>query len=163
MGCITQKWLAVFAWLNFLTGLSTKGHIRHKYEHLNGQRCALWYDHICTGHGSELYFHSVLFHDTYFQPLGKCCLHFALLRHVIPLSDDKHRVVRDSSLCTLEIRDNIWDKFFSDKKLFSQAEFCHGVDFVSDWISSRITYRSCISYAIIFRQVSLIRFLNVMM
>ena len=56
----------------------------------------------------------------------------------VPLSDDKHQFVRDSSLCTLEILDNIRDKFFSDnlfsnkffsnKKYFSQifswTEFC---------------------------------------
>ena len=29
-------------------------------------------------------------------------------------SDDKHRFVQDSSLCALEIRDNIQDNFFSD-------------------------------------------------
>ena len=43
----------------------------------------------------------------------------------MPLSDDKHRFVRDSSLCTLEIQDNF---FFRQKNLFL------GLDFVSDYI-----------------------------
>ena len=40
----------------------------------------------------------------------------------IPLSDDKHRFVRDSSLCALEIRDNLFPT-----KFFSQTEFCLGL------------------------------------
>ena len=78
----------------------------------------------------------------------------------IQLSDDKHRFVQDSSNNALEIRDNVWDKIQSEKKsenLFSLTkfvtEFGLGLDFVSDWILSRIlsqiTYSSCISYAII--------------
>ena len=36
------------------------------------------------------------------------------------LSDDKHRFVRDSSLCALEILDNVRDNFFSDNFFFQQ-------------------------------------------
>ena len=56
----------------------------------------------------------------------------------VPLGDDKHRFVRDSSFCTLEIQDNIRDNFFSDKIVFPTKnyfmEFCLGLNFVSDYI-----------------------------
>ena len=60
----------------------------------------------------------------------------------IPLSDGKHRFVRDSSKTTLEIWDNIQDKIFSDNlffptkfyfwqkifsQIFSRIEFCLGL------------------------------------
>ena len=76
------------------------------------------------------------------------------------LSDDKHWFVRDNSLCALVIQDNVQDKFFqtifflknffptkSFCQIFSRTEFCLRLDFVPDWILSRIlsriTYRSC--------------------
>ena len=43
----------------------------------------------------------------------------------IPLSDDKHRFLRDSSLCALEIRDNVRDNFFP--KNFFFLRFCLGL------------------------------------
>ena len=49
----------------------------------------------------------------------------------IPLSDDQHRFVRDSSLCALEIRDNVRANFFPTKNLFLEiflgTEFCFGL------------------------------------
>ena len=56
----------------------------------------------------------------------------------IPLSDDKHRFVRDSSLRTLEIRNNVRDNFFLTKFFFQQKNiflgFCLRLNFVSDYI-----------------------------
>ena len=57
----------------------------------------------------------------------------------IPLSDDKHWFVRDSSLCALEIQDNVRDNFFltiffEDKNFFQQKIFFS--DFFLDWILS---------------------------
>ena len=68
------------------------------------------------------------------------------------LSDDKHRKVRDSSRkCTGNLRQIQSEtkfslRIFSDgqKKFFFQTEFCLGLNL------SRITYRSCISYAIFY-------------
>ena len=51
----------------------------------------------------------------------------------IPLSDDKHQFVQDSSKSALEIQDNVQNKFFLTK-FFSLTEFCLGLDFVSDYI-----------------------------
>ena len=77
----------------------------------------------------------------------------------IPLSDDKHRKVRDCSKNALEI----WDKFSlrqnSVPRIMVGKKSFIGMNFVWDWILSRtdfclglilypITYRSCISYAI---------------
>ena len=36
----------------------------------------------------------------------------------IPLGDNKHQFVRDSSLSALDIQDNVQDKFFSDNIFF---------------------------------------------
>ena len=55
----------------------------------------------------------------------------------IPLSDDKHRFIRDSSLCALEIQDNFFLTIFSRRnffltgkyfsQIFSWTEFCLGL------------------------------------
>ena len=53
----------------------------------------------------------------------------------IPFSDDKHQFVRDSSLCTLEMRDNVRNNFFVNffffqqnvSLIFSWTEFCLGL------------------------------------
>ena len=50
----------------------------------------------------------------------------------IPLSDDKHRFVRDSSKSALEIQDNVQHSFlltifFLTKKFFSRTGFCLGL------------------------------------
>ena len=63
----------------------------------------------------------------------------------IPLSDDKHRFVRDNSKSALEIHNDIQDNFFPDKiffltkksfsLIFSQTEFCLGLNFALDFVS----------------------------
>ena len=61
----------------------------------------------------------------------------------VPFSNDKHQFVRDSSLCTLEMRDNVRDKFFC--QFFS--------DFFLDWILSRITNRSSFNWMHVSRNI----------
>ena len=51
----------------------------------------------------------------------------------IPLSDDKHRFVRDSSLCALKIQDNVQDKFFSE--IFFLTEFFSNKKYFSQILS----------------------------
>ena len=52
----------------------------------------------------------------------------------VPLSDDKHWFVQNSSLCAMDIQDNIWDKFFSDNFFSDKDFFFLGLNFVSDYI-----------------------------
>ena len=74
----------------------------------------------------------------------------------MPLSDDTHRKVRDSSKKrTGNPRQNSVQEFFPNcwKKFFVQTEFCLGLnlsqtEFCFGLNLSRITYRSCILYAI---------------
>ena len=85
----------------------------------------------------------------------------------IPLSDDKHRFVRESIICALEIQDNILvnffsynffsDNFFSDKKSLFLRLFLR-LNFVSDQILSRTEFflRFCLGLqtAVVFRKQS---------
>ena len=90
-------------------------------------------------------------YTTFLYPNTEMCN----LHHMLKNTHD--RFVQDSSLCALEIRDNVRDKFFmttffSGKFFFQQNFFLRfflGLNFVSDWIMSRITFCCCISYAIV--------------
>ena len=70
----------------------------------------------------------------------------------VPLSGDKHRFVQDSSLCTLEIQDNIRDKFFSDN--FFCDNFFLGLNFTSEWILSWTKFCLGLHAAVVFRTQS---------
>ena len=62
----------------------------------------------------------------------------------VPLSDDKHWFVQNSSLCAMDIQDNIWDKFFSDN-FFSDKDF-----FFLDWILSQTEFCLRLHTAVVF-------------
>ena len=75
----------------------------------------------------------------------------------------QYDIVRDSSLCALEIRDNVQDSFFSDNFFFRQIFFLTKnlflgfflrMNFVFDWNLSRTEFCLGLHTAVVFRMQS---------